>query len=78
MTEVGGDAAFYIPAKPAHGAQAWAEQAAARVVEILQVTLDETSSRRQLGYRQVAQFDAEQTLNAYERIYRQALGKTRA
>ena len=78
MTEVGGDAAFYIPARPAHGAQAWAEQAAARVVEILQVTLDETSSRRQLGYRQVAQFDAEQTLNAYERIYRQALGKTRA
>ena len=78
MTEVGGDAAFYIPARPAHGAQAWAEQAGARVVEILQVTLDETSSRRQLGYRQVAQFDAEQTLNAYERIYRQALGKTRA
>lgn len=78
MTEVGGDAAFYIPARPAHGAQAWAEKAGDRVVEILQGTLDETSRRRQSGYRQVAQFDAEQTLNAYERIYRQALGKTRA
>ena len=77
MTEVGGDAAFYIPARPAHDAQAWAKQAGARVLEILQLTLEETSRRRQSGLRQVAQFDAEQTLNAYEQIYRQALGKAR-
>jgi len=78
MTEVGGDAAFYIPTRPERDPGAWAEQAGAHVLEILQRTPDETGSRRQLGYRQVAQFDAEQTLNAYERIYRQALGKAQA
>ena len=78
MTEVGGHAAFYIPSRPQQDPAAWAEKAGARVVEILQLTPEETSHRRQLGYRQVARFDAEQTLNAYERIYRQALGKARA
>ena len=78
MTEVGGDAAFYIPSRPARDPATWAEQASDRVLEILQLTLDETSSRRQLGYRQVAKFDAEQTLNAYEQIYRQALGRLKA
>ena len=78
MTEVGGDAAFYIPSRPARDPATWAEQASDRVLEVLQLTLDETSSRRQLGYRQVAKFDAEQTLNAYEQIYRQALGRLKA
>ena len=77
MTEVGGDAAFYIPSRPQRDPAAWATQSGARVLEILQTTPDETDQRRQLGYQQVAQFDAEQTLNAYERIYRQALGKAR-
>ena len=75
MTEVGGDAAFYIPSRPQHDSGTWAKQAGARVVEIFQLAPEETSSRRQSGYRQVAKFDANQTLNAYERIYRQALGK---
>ena len=78
MTEVGGDAAFYIPSRPARDPATWAEQASDRVLEILELTPDETSSRRQLGYRQVAKFDAEQTLNAYEQIYRQALGRLKA
>ena len=78
MTEVGGDAAFYIPSRPARDPATWAEQASDRVLEILQLAPDETSSRRQLGYRQVAKFDAEQTLNAYEQIYRQALGRLKA
>lgn len=78
MTEVGGDAAFYIPARPQRHPGAWAEQSGARVLEILQRTLDETGSRQQLGYQQVARFDAQKTLNAYEQIYRQALGKARA
>ena len=75
MTEVGGDAAFYIPSRPQRDPAAWAKQSGGHVLEILQTTPDETDQRRQLGYQQVAQFDAEQTLNAYERIYRQALGK---
>ncbi|CDS52606.1 Glycosyltransferase [Polaromonas sp. CG9_12] len=78
MTEVGGDAAFYIPSRPQRNPGAWAEQSGARVLEILQTSPDETGSRRQRGYRQVAKFDAEQTLNAYERIYRQALGKAQS
>lgn len=78
MTEVGGDAAFYIPSRPERDPATWAQQASDRVVEILQLTPEASSSRRQLGYRQVAKFDAEQTLNAYEQIYRQALGRLKA
>lgn len=73
MTEVGGKAAFYMPSKPLQDPQAWARQAADSVLEILELAPDASSSRRQLGYQQAAKFDAEQTLNAYERIYRQAL-----
>ena len=78
MTEVGGDAAFYIPSGPARDPATWAKQASDRILEILQLTPDETSRRRQSGYRQAAKFDAEQTLNAYEQIYRQALGRPKA
>ena len=77
MTEVGGDAAFYIPSRPAHDPATWAEQASDCVLEILQFTPGASSSRRQLGYRQAARFDAEQTLNAYEQIYRQALERVK-
>jgi glycosyltransferase involved in cell wall biosynthesis len=73
MTEVGGDAAFYIPLKPVCDPEAWANQAGARVAEILALSPDEVSSQRQKGHNQVAQFDAKQTLDAYERIYQQAL-----
>ena len=73
MTEVGGDAAFYIPSSAACDAAAWAEQAGERVLDILRLTPDAAGSRRQSGFRQAARFDAEQTLNAYEQIYRQAL-----
>ncbi|MEO8419380.1 MAG: glycosyltransferase family 1 protein [Methylophilaceae bacterium] len=75
MTEVGGDAAFYIPTKPVHGSGVWATHAGERVAEILALSPDEVGSQRQKGYEQVAQFDAEQTLDAYERIYQQALAK---
>lgn len=75
MTEVGGGAAFYIPPKPVRDPETWALQAGARVSQILALVPDEVSSRKQLGYIQVAKFDAEQTLDAYELIYQQALAK---
>ena len=77
MTEVGGDAAFYIPRKPAPPADEWAALAGASILKILQRTPDEVSNRQQLGFGQVARFNAEQTLNAYERIYQQALESCR-
>ena len=73
MTEVGGDAAFYIPSSAACDPAAWAEQAGERVSEILRLAPHASNSRRQSGFQQVTKFDAEQTLNAYEQIYRQAL-----
>ena len=73
MTEVGGKAAFYIPPKPMRDIEAWAEHAAGCVAAILALSPEEVSHRRQIGFDQVAQFDAEQTLDAYERLYQQAL-----
>jgi len=74
MTEVGGPAAFYLPVRPAHEAQAWARQAGERILDILRLPPEDVGARRQQGYRQVARFDARQTLDAYEQVYRQALG----
>ncbi|MBC7489108.1 MAG: glycosyltransferase family 4 protein [Glaciimonas sp.] len=73
MTEVGGSAAFYIPPKPMRDVGAWAEHAAERIAEILALLPEEVSHRRQIGFNQVAQFDAERSLDAYECIYQQAL-----
>ena len=73
MTEVGGRAALYMPGRPEYEPHAWASQAAESISKILELAPDVVSSRRQLGYQQAAKFDAEQTLNAYERIYRQAV-----
>ena len=70
---MGGQAALYIPGRPEHEPQTWARQAAENVLNILELAPDVISSRRQLGYQQAAKFDAEQTLNAYERIYQQAV-----
>jgi len=78
MTEVGGPAAFYIPARPAQTAQDWARQAGERILEILQFTQNEVARRQQQGYQQVAQFDARHTLDAYEQVYRQALDSAHA
>ena len=78
MTEVGGDAAFYIPSSATCDPAAWAEQAGERISEVLRLAPDASNSRRQSGFQQVAKFDAEQTLNAYEQIYRQALERREA
>jgi glycosyltransferase involved in cell wall biosynthesis len=75
MTEVGGDAAFYIPLKPVNDPAEWAAKASTRVAEILALSPDEVRSQRQKGHNQVAQFVAQQTLDAYERIYLQAIAK---
>ena len=77
MTEVGGDAAFYISPKPMGNSEEWAALAGATISKILQLTPDEVRRRRELGFLQIAQFDAEQTLNAYEHAYQQALASSK-
>lgn len=75
MTEVGGNAALYIPAKPSIETKAWATLAAARVSEILDLTDSSVQTQKNRGYQQVSLFESDQTLDAYERIYQQVLAR---
>jgi len=75
MTEVGGDVAFYIPRRSNGTAAEWADQAAKRVAAVLDLLSPAALQKlRQAGFSQAAKFDKERTLDAYERIYQQALG----
>jgi glycosyltransferase involved in cell wall biosynthesis len=76
MTEVGGDAALYIAPRPEGLAADWAAESAARVVQVLGLPQAQVQERKQAGLRQVVQFDTGRTLDAYERIYQQALAKS--
>lgn len=75
MTEVGGDAAFYISRRPNGVGTEWCTQGARCVREILGMSSAEVLHRQQLGFRQIAQFETERTLDAYERIYQEALAR---
>lgn len=71
MTEVGGEAACYIPAMPVGECNAaWAKFAASRVSEMLQLSGPEQAEITQMCMRHVEQFNAELTLSAYEEIYK--------
>lgn len=78
MTEVGGKAAFYIPRRPDSQAGDWAMQAGKQVAEILKLPLNEQQQRQAQGFNQVAQFDTQNTMNAYEQIYLQVIGSVKA
>lgn len=71
MTEVGGNAAFYIPRRPDTASSDWATQAGRRVADILALPSNEQMHRQELGFKQVAQFDTQQTMDAYEQTYQQ-------
>jgi len=71
MIEVGGDSAFYIPRRPDNEAGNWAIQAAKQVGEILVLPLYDKQLRKEKGFKQIAQFNTEHTMNAYEQIYLQ-------
>ncbi|MBC7489282.1 MAG: glycosyltransferase [Glaciimonas sp.] len=75
MTEVGGAASFYVPSKPVGDSGSWAVEVGSYVSEILNLMPDQVSNRKKLGYLQVKQFDADKTLDAYDRIYHRALAK---
>lgn len=73
MTEVGGDAAFYISKRPNDQSDDWATHAGNRLVNILMLPAEEQQLRKLQGFRQASQFDTEKTMNAYEKIYQQAV-----
>lgn len=73
MTEVGGDAAFYIPQRPVEKSEAWAERSAKQVMDILALSTEERDRRRQQGLRQADLFDTGKALESYEKIYYRAL-----
>jgi glycosyltransferase involved in cell wall biosynthesis len=78
MTEVGGNAAYYLARRPDGKAADWAIQSGKQVAGILALPLDEQQQRQAQGFKQVAQFDAQITMNAYEKIYQQILSAAKA
>ena len=78
MTEVGGDAAFYLPPPPDHQSSGWAELAARNIDEILTLPVEERQIRRERGFIQASKFSPERALSAYERIYADVLETTEA
>ena len=78
MTEVGGDAAFYIPRRPLSELGEWALSAAKVVTTILDLSADALRHRQELGFSQVARFDANRTMDDYQTIYQDAIQASKA
>jgi glycosyltransferase involved in cell wall biosynthesis len=78
MTEVGGEAAFYLPRRPDSEAVDWAIQAGKQVAEILVLPSDKQQQRQDQGFKQVAQFDTQRTMSAYEKIYEKIIAAAKA
>jgi len=73
MTEVGGEAAFYIPRRPDSDPAVWAVQAGKQVAHILMLSLNKQQQCQAQGFKQAAKFDTQHTMNTYENIYRQII-----
>jgi glycosyltransferase involved in cell wall biosynthesis len=73
MTEVGGEAAYYLPRRPDVDSGGWARTAADRIMQILALPAEEHAEQRRIGLARSAEFDADRALDAYERIYLRVL-----
>jgi glycosyltransferase involved in cell wall biosynthesis len=75
MTEVGGNAACFIPRMPGKRTQreAWANSAARTVDRIVRLKPGERASVLAEGRANAARFDTEAALDAYEEVYCRAL-----
>lgn len=73
MTEVGGDAAYYLPRRPDVDSGGWARTAADRIMQILALPAEEHAEQRRIGLARSGEFDADRALDAYERIYLRVL-----
>jgi len=73
MTEVGGEAAFYIANESGEKPLEWENRSVKVIEQVLALTQDEKQGRREKGFTQAAKFDAEQTLKQYEHIYQRVI-----
>ena len=71
MTEVGGDAAYYIDNKPVNNSSAWAVSSALVIEEVLALSRQVKQQQRDKGFAQAAKFDSQQTINQYVHFYQQ-------
>ena len=75
MTEVGGNAAYYIPRRPADDVKTWALDASKKVFSILSLSEEKKQKLKLNGLEQAAKFNAVKTLDEYEHTY-QTIVKT--
>jgi glycosyltransferase involved in cell wall biosynthesis len=73
MTEVGGEAATYLPPMPTDGAQlpGWLQMAAATLQRILELSQEAKTQKQANGLENVKRFDSEKQLNKMARLYEQ-------
>lgn len=70
MTEVGGDAAYYISHMPAEYVDGWANKECVVLEQVLNLSNFEREERVKLGLENSARFDSEKALNKIEAIYK--------
>lgn len=75
MTEVGGDAAFYISSYPSSQSEqiSWAKKAAEILLEIFTLAPDQKELVKNKGLAHASHFSTEQTMDSYEQYYYEAL-----
>jgi glycosyltransferase involved in cell wall biosynthesis len=71
MTEVGGDAAFYIQPRPTNRelVGVWAAEAAKVVENVICLSDNKKSSTKAMGFENVKRFEANRSLSQIEQIY---------
>jgi len=71
MTEVGSNAAFYIPVKPSSGDNSsWTIKAAEVVMNALNLSIDERNNVIEKGLSNIKRFNSENSLKQIEAIYK--------
>ena len=69
MNEVAGNAAYYLPKKPIHGSQKWAEQAAKTLQEVIGLDDKRRATNRSDAIEQAKRFNTQQALDSIEQAY---------
>lgn len=75
MTEVGGEAAYYIPRRPNTEATNWAMQSGKKIIDILALLPSAQKNRKNHGFRQSSKFNTQRTMDSYEKIYQNIIEK---
>lgn len=79
MSEIGGDAAAYLPSMPATGdISEWASRCALKVQHVLDLTENDVRSTQERGFRQAAKFNSKRALDDYAEIYTQVFKRAYA